>query len=449
MIVLSIPAHKVKLLTPQLIEEFNIEYRLDLSDNHYSLEQIDPDQKSILTLRFENPSNQDLQRKKDLFISALSKYKCLCDIELDEYEFFRECADSMILSVHLDHFDKVEIDHVIDDFTAKKAKYYKLAVNTDSYEELAYLKKKSDEFKQPLFILSTGTLSHFSRICYRLISSIGTYIGLDEWLTHPQQLSLSQYRKYRVESITQRTLFGGIVGGKQVFKSLGIDYYNSLFETHYLDARYLPFVFTDINEFQILLTTFDMAFYGFSVTMPFKQSFIKNETINTIILRSDNFSFKQDYYNSDQMAFEKIKEELGDLSNKTILLIGSGASAETAIKVFGPNLDLLCRNSEKRQILISKYALNSNDQLLMKYDLMINCTPLGMNGESLRLLIGDIQADYLIDLPYSNLETPIVREFLLDKKGFIDGYSFWKFQAVFQAQSFLQCIDEMKRKKTE
>ena len=101
---------------------------------------------------------------------------------------------------------------------------------------------------KPVIFAGMGKLGKISRILFRHLGADSTFIGLVENPTAEGQLTAEEAEFFKLNSITQKTQIGGIIGGDQVEHSLGIKYYNDLFTKEKLDALYLPFVTDEIDD---------------------------------------------------------------------------------------------------------------------------------------------------------------------------------------------------------
>ena len=106
-----------------------------------------------------------------------------------------------------------------------------------------------------------------------------------------------------------------------------------------------------------------------------------------------------------------------------ILIYGKGGTAQTAQQV----LD--------RMGFHNIHQLNRNEiQTNKTFQLLINCTPFGLNETDDPATLPLFKA--LIDLPYGKQTTTLVSKAIKDKLVYIDGFTFWKWQAKAQADLF-------------
>ena len=288
-----------------------------------------------------------------------------------------------------------------------------------------------------------GRLGKLSRLLHKHLGASGTFIGLEDHSTAFGQITEAEVDFYHLQAIRANSKIGGIIGGEQVEHSLGLKFYYDYFRKNNLDAFYFPFVVNELPDFRQWLDScrFKDKFYGFSITMPYKKSFIR-KTINLYIPNRDF------YLNTDQEAFYKALDANFITLKDTILVVGSGAMAKTALSVFKgfQNLTLTCRNISSGQILTEKFNcdfLKISQAKNQSFDLLINCTALGMNGEDFIQETGICNFKKVIDLPYHEGDTKLIEFCKNHEIPFIDGKQFWQWQAKRQLEEFMKEIKRM------
>lgn len=131
---------------------------------------------------------------------------------------------------------------------------------------------------------------------------------------------------------------------------------------------------------------------GFNVTIPYKETIIEYlskleypadriKAVNTVVVK-DN---KLVGYNTDFQGFIKSIQEFNiNLKGKDALIIGGGGAAKAifyALKDLNClNIDLAARNIDKIKgdfLEISNFISLNNDNDYNRYDIIVNCTPLG------------------------------------------------------------------------
>ncbi len=121
------------------------------------------------------------------------------------------------------------------------AKYLKLAIPVNSFSDLTEIKKLIETSKKPVILAALGKLSFQARILFNHLGAVGTFIAPNDAKIIPDQITLKEAARYRLSSLSKKTMVCGLIGGKQVYNSIGLDFYNNLFENRNIDAVYLPF----------------------------------------------------------------------------------------------------------------------------------------------------------------------------------------------------------------
>lgn len=175
----------------------------------------------------------------------------------------------------------------------------------------------------------------------------------------------------------------GIIG-KPLMHSFSPDYFNNKFREIGLNARYDRFELNAIEEFNNLLAS-HLPLLGLNVTVPYKQSVVpyldelcgaalELQTVNTILIHHN----KRIGYNTDVIGFEKLLLKHHAQHMKGALVLGSGGSSR-AVQYVLKNMDIshlvVSRKSNYTDIISYE---DINDQILVKYPLIIHCTPVGM-----------------------------------------------------------------------
>ncbi len=403
---------------------------------------------TILTLRHASEGGLSKLSLKDR-ISILREYalrnNCLIDIEYKQY--IQEKPDlsglRYILSYHdFDNLNEEEVSAFLKEGALLDCTYLKLAIPIERYMQLSWLETMFKACPKQVLFAGLGKLGKLSRILYKHINARATYIGNGHEKVVPEQLTYEEIEQFRLRKITKNTVIGGLLGGQQVWGSIGLQYYNDYFEQEGFDAMYLPFSCDDFEDFWSWLNTFKKRnkFYGLSVTMPFKRA-VREVTSSTKPVNL--LHFERDAIitnNTDHFALKKALFILEKQDMSSILIYGSGAMAELSIQeasVFG-SVFLRCRDRKKQNEICSKHSIEAGD-LNRKYDLVINCTPLGVDETNLFQATGLTPPRMLIDLPYSvmNNSTNLTYH---DFEHIIDGIQFWKWQALPQLATFVHSI---------
>ncbi len=171
----------------------------------------------------------------------------------------------------------------------------------------------------------------------------------------------------------------GIIG-KPLHHSFSAMYFNEKFEREGIDAEYSLYPLDDISAFPALLQ--QISFKGLNVTMPYKQAVIPylhalDETaaaigaVNVIKVADDGQLIG---YNSDAIGFMESIQPLLLPSDKEALILGTGGAAK-AVRYGLEKMGLHVTNASRTPA----EGMEAYDTLcLSHYDVIVNCTPLGM-----------------------------------------------------------------------
>ncbi len=438
MIVLSLPYLSGNFLsnyTKNIGDRYDyIEYRLDMHKDPFSLPEELINERTILTYRGENIPRLVLWMRKQTL-----QYRCLADIDIVQYERMVTPIPptQLILSHHCDKPDwTVEsIREIVQLSNEIPSKILKLALRVERYEQLLQFPEIVTMSRKPVLIVGTGKLGFLTRVLYSSLDSIGTYVGLDGYLTADGQLSHTQAERYRIRN--NRLIPGGIIGGDQVMHSLGLLYYNDYFQQNDIEAVYLPFPVADLQDFFAWMDGCGLKFYGFSVTMPFKSQFAPEglPAGNTVIYGK---SGKRTLC-SDLTSFHRSIEFLELGTDEHIAVYGTGATAELALIALKDfkKVTVVGRNEAKAQKLAEQFG-RSHALDFPEADALINCTPV--------IFFPPIPASIrkVIDLPYTISATSLIRYAKREEIAYVTGVQFWEWQAEEQREVFTKSIEEIR-----
>ncbi len=440
-------------LTRDLCVECFHEIRLDYmphSEIEEFLFKVKLDSRTILTIRHESEGGQSklsIKEKLDIIKPFAIKHDCLIDLEYNLFIVEQPAVKGLnvILSYH--NFTKFDEDIILGFLNVGSkldCRYLKLCVPIDSYSKLTWLEKNFKTCPKQILFAGLGKLGKLSRILYKHINARATYIANDTDCVVPEQLTFAEVEQFNLTRLTKNTAIGGLLGGEQVVNSIGLHYYNEYFLKNNFDAVYLPFSTDNFEDFWSWLNLFksDNKVYGISVTMPYKNEVREkartDNPVNIVYFERDKIITS----NTDQFALKKALFILDKKGIETILIYGSGAMAELATveaSIFG-EVHIMCRDKEKQSEMCKRYSLKEGD-LSFKYDLVVNCTPLGLDGTNLFSDMSIILPRMLIDLPYSvhEISSNVNYE---QFEHVVDGIQFWKWQALPQLAIFIQVLKD-------
>ena len=171
----------------------------------------------------------------------------------------------------------------------------------------------------------------------------------------------------------------GIIG-KPLVQSFSANHFNKKFADEHIDAEYSLYPLEQIEDFPALIQS--RAFAGMNVTIPYKSAVIPylselDETareigaVNVIRFLPDGRTIG---YNTDALGFiDAIRPMLRE-NDKTALILGTGGAAKAChygLKKLGLEVRMVSRTPKENQ-------LSYSDLQLSNFQVIVNCTPLGM-----------------------------------------------------------------------
>ncbi len=181
---------------------------------------------------------------------------------------------------------------------------------------------------------------------------------------------------------------------------------------------------------------------GFFITIPYKKEILKysikdeiaNETGcgNCIKIKNKKLYLT----NTDYIALEKLTSKY-NIKDKSILIIGNGASAQTAYTLFKKNnpkkIDIMARDFRKNKWFKKFKNINFipfKNKISENYDIIINATPIGMYVKR-KIDINIKKAHLIIDFAYSKNGSFFTRLSRKKKVKLINGFDILVNQALY------------------
>ena len=212
----------------------------------------------------------------------------------------------------------------------------------------------------------------------------------------------------------------GIIG-KPLAQSFSAKYFNRKFAEEQIEAEYSLYPLERIEEFAELVNgkrSQGVGFTGMNVTIPYKTAVIPyltelDETAQTIgavnVLR-----FLPDGrtvgYNTDALGFMQSIRPMLRETDRRALILGTGGAAKACfygLRKLGLEPAYVSRTPQADQ-------LSYSDLRTKDYDVIVNCTPLGMFPETEKFppIPYDrlTQAQFLFDCIYNPEETVFLRQ---------------------------------------
>lgn len=238
--------------------------------------------------------------------------------------------------------------------------------------------------------------------------------------------------------INSKTKVVGILG-YPVDHSLSPAIFNYVFQKLNLNLCYLTFPFSSIHKISNFLECFkELNYVGLNVTMPYKEAvvpFLDEVSAFAQIAEAVNVIHLQDGaligYNTDGRGFiDSLREVEEEVKEKTIVVLGAGGAARSAALSLAmervKKIVLANRTQERAERLVNllhsrfpqveAVAAGLSEEVkpyLAEADILVNATPIGMDGLSLPLdkeILANLSTSSLVyDMIYSPLETPLLK----------------------------------------
>ena len=170
--------------------------------------------------------------------------------------------------------------------------------------------------------------------------------------------------------------------------SFSPSYFAKKFERENIHARYDLLPIADISQFPDLLKN-NSALEGLNVTIPYKESIIpylndiskeakEIKAVNTIKITKKNSRIFLKGFNTDIFGFQKSLVNFLKTTDVKALIFGTGGASKAVARVLDHlqiEYKAVSRNPSSKNITYSDLDQN----LINKYQLIINTTPLGMH----------------------------------------------------------------------
>lgn len=366
------------------------------------------------------------EERRRLLVEALE-----CGADYVDVEFKAEFAGAIatlgrertIISSH--DFERVPAD-IIERARAMRATgagVIKIAARTDRLTEVVTLLELS---KDPAvadgrsIVIGMGPTGLVTRVLATRLGSAWTYAGSVRDVG--QITAESLLHDFRFRSISAKTALYGLTGSP-IGHSVSPAMHNAAIAAARVNAVYLPLPATDADDFMRFAQAFDLQ--GASVTIPFKVDLFKKldavdemasaiGAINTIRQIDGQWLGK----NTDVDGFLRpLLDRRVPLAGLRAALLGAGGAARgaaIALASQGAMVSIHARDRHRASVVASEIgvSLGSFPPPEGCWDLLVNCTPVGMHPDvdatpiARELLTGS----RVYDLIYNPMETRLLAE---------------------------------------
>ena len=355
----------------------------------------------------------------------------LADLELQSAEALKtnELRDlydriGLIISYH-DFRATKKLDEHLAVMSKVPADFYKLVSTATNLHDNVVMMKflEAHSASHEIVGLCMGEQGIISRVLGVRAGSVFTFgSAMRGEETAPGQVPASELRDiYRIDMVDQATQVYG-VAGDPVAHSMSPVMMNAAFRRETVNAVYLSLHAKSLKD--LLACVQEIPIRGLSVTMPYKQEILgalENSdaltrqigACNTVVRGAGGQLYG---FNTDVAGVVVPIEQRITVTGARILIVGAGGAARAGafgLKAKGAEVFVTNRTPEKAQALArqakAKY-LKRADVDKQQFDVIINATPVGMNGSKQSPLNeNELNAKYVFDLVYNPAETPLIR----------------------------------------
>ena len=332
----------------------------------------------------------------------------------------------VLLSVH-DFRRTPPLGGILKSLTHRDADAVKIAANARTIGDSVRLLRAARR-SENIVAVPMGDVGLPARILALREGSALAYAPVAE-ATAPGQVSLSDLKHlYRAHKLTRRTRVYGVIGNP-IGHSLSPLLHNTGFIARNVDAVYLPFLVPDLRDF--LQAIAELGIYGFSVTLPHKQTILRHladceriaaeiGAVNTVVVQRDGSLYG---CNTDYVGVLHALQKKLPLAGSRVLVFGAGGSARAAAFALARAGAIVCICS-RRERAAKELARAVGGEALPRralrtefFDAILNCTPVGMYPQAAisPLAPRELNCRIVMDLIYRPQRTQLLR--LAARKG--------------------------------
>src|SRR6476469_4540812 len=356
----------------------------------------------------------------------------LVDIELEtaaqlkqsDFNRLRRSAN-LILSYH-DFRGTKKLEEIFARMQEHPADFFKIVTTANSLYDNVVMMKFLEKYSHAhsLIGLCMGEQGVIIRLlCVRAGSQFTFAAANPGEETAPGQLTARALRDvYRIDQVDAATRVYG-VAGDPVAQSLSPAMLNTAFRRENVNAVYLALHAKTMED--LMACVQDIPIAGLSITMPYKEPILKQldksdpwtvkvGACNTLVRSQDRNLYG---FNTDVNGVVRPLEMRIRLQGAKILVLGAGGAARAAafgLKERGAEVSILNRNAASAQKLAKQAKVKAINRTMLKkleFDVIINATPAGMEGnrDPLPLSEQEMKAKYFFEMVYTPAETRMIK----------------------------------------
>jgi 3-dehydroquinate dehydratase / shikimate dehydrogenase len=349
-----------------------------------------------------------------------------CDLEIETLQKLPErrvrglALPRVLLSVH-DFRQTPPLGGILKSLTHRDADAVKIAANARTIGDSVRLLRAARRSKNTVAV-PMGDVGLPARILALREGSALAYAPVAQ-ATAPGQVSLHDMKHlYRAHKLTRRTRVYGVIGNP-IGHSLSPLLHNTGFIARNVDAVYLPFLVPKLRDF--LQAIAELGIYGFSVTLPHKQTILRRladcepiaaeiGAVNTVVVRRDGSLYG---CNTDYVGVLSALQMKLPLAGSRVLIFGAGGSAQAVAFALARADAIVCvcarraRAAKELARAVGGEALPRRALRTEFFDAILNCTPVGMYPQAAisPLAPRELNCRIVMDLIYRPQRTQLLR----------------------------------------
>ena len=368
----------------------------------------------------------------DILVKAATQGCHLVDLEVETAaqlkpsDFTRLRRSANLILSHHDFRGTKKLEETFARMTQYPADFFKVVSTANTLSDNAVMMKFLERHSHEHYMigLSMGEQGLISRVLGVRAGSQFTFgaVGPGEE-TAPGQISARALQDtYRIEQVDAATRVYG-VAGDPVNHSLSPVMLNTAFRRENVNAVYLALHARSMSD--LLACVRDIPIHGLSITMPYKEEILKHldktdpltakiGACNTVVRSQEGKLYG---FNTDVTGVVRPLEMRLPLQGAKILVLGAGGAGRAAVfglKERSAEVYVFNRTPGPAQNLAKKArakAVNKMQLRKMAFDVIINATPVGMEGNRDPLPISEqeFNAKYFFEMVYTPAETKMVK----------------------------------------
>lgn len=347
-------------------------------------------------------------------LSALQRGAFLIDI--GEEEVPELDMDKVIMSHHNWEYTP-DAGGIHDIIASLDGEIRKGAFMVNTFTDLASIMEASRLITGKRVLIGMGELGAVTRIRSEMLGNEFTFAHGGS-ATAPGQLHVQDMRDLDDDAV----ILG--ITGRPLGHSLSPELHRTALKAAAVKGKYLRFDVPSLDDLDTFMRSYDIR--GLNVTIPYKVEAMNHMdsldpsaaavgALNTI----SNENGRLVGYNTDVLGVKEALSQSGyAIKGGHALVIGAGGAAMACCQALiseGGSVTVTARSEEKARIISERFGVEFMPHVddLHPYDLVVNCTPLGMEGFPADSPVdtSTLSPEHTVfDMVYRPRETPFIAE---------------------------------------